>query len=408
LTNEEEKVKNTLISLISVAILIGLLMPAISCQETVSETPTPTPVVGRTFTIYATREGLVGNPTANRHVIQERDHFVALPSSKSLCSNGGHEYEVRLTYQGKSVVAPVWDIGPWNTEDDYWNLPSQREMWQDLSQGMPEAQAAYETGYNGGFDETNYLVDALANTDVFGKESRVRPAVDGLKVRSTAGGSEIGSVVRSDIGTVLDGPKRASYQGMDYAWWVIKWDNGLLGWSASKRYVLNPAGIDLADGIFWDDLGMTNNDWIQVEFLFITPAPTPTPTSTATPTQTQIPTPTPTPTPTATPCKADFTAQPRVGVGATTVQLTDESTGNPTSWAWDFNGDEVIDSTLQNPKYTYESPGNYTVSLYITTANCVDKVTKLNYITITPTPCKADFTAQAQSRCGGYHSSIYR
>jgi uncharacterized membrane protein len=273
---------------------------------------------------------------------------------------------------------------------------------------MPEAQAAYETGYNGGFDETNYLVDALANTDVFGKESRVRPAVDGLKVRSTAGGSEIGSVVRSDIGTVLDGPKRASYQGMDYAWWVIKWDNGLLGWSASKRYVLNPAGIDLADGIFWDDLGMTNNDWIQVEFLFITPAPTPTPTSTATPTQTQIPTPTPTPTPTATPCKADFTAQPRVGVGATTVQLTDESTGNPTSWAWDFNGDEVIDSTLQNPKYTYESPGNYTVSLYITTANCVDKVTKLNYITITPTPCKADFTAQAQSRCGGYHSSIYR
>jgi predicted secreted protein len=160
--------KNISMPLIVVAILIGLLIPAISCQETVSETPTPTqtttPIIGRTFTIYATREGHVGGNTSNGHVIQERDHFVALPSSKALCSNGGHEYEVRLTYQGKSVVAPVWDIGPWNTKDDYWNLPSQREAWQDLSQGIPEAQEAYQKGYNGGFDETNYLLRGALNT----------------------------------------------------------------------------------------------------------------------------------------------------------------------------------------------------------------------------------------------------
>jgi hypothetical protein len=144
------------------------------------------------YTIYATREGLVGQTTANGHVIQTGDHFVALPSTKALCSNGGTEYQVRITYAGKSVVAPVWDVGPWNTKDDYWNPPSQRETWQDLSQGMPEAQAAYQDGYNSGNDQ-------------FG------------------------------------------------------------------RTVTNPAGIDLADGTFWNDLGMTNNDWVQVEFLFLTP-----------------------------------------------------------------------------------------------------------------------------------------
>ena len=36
----------------------------------------------------------------------------------------------------------------------------------------------------------------------------------------------------------------------------------------------NPAGIDLADGTFWDDLGMVDNDWVEVRFDW-TAAPTP-------------------------------------------------------------------------------------------------------------------------------------
>jgi hypothetical protein len=32
--------------------------------------------------------------------------------------------------------------------------------------------------------------------------------------------------------------------------------------------VLNPAGIDLADGAFWDGLGMTDNDWVDVNLLW--------------------------------------------------------------------------------------------------------------------------------------------
>ncbi|KKU20736.1 MAG: Secreted protein, partial [Candidatus Nomurabacteria bacterium GW2011_GWA1_46_11] len=36
------------------------------------------------------------------------------------------------------------------------------------------------------------------------------------------------------------------------------------------RQVANPAGIDLSEGT-WADLGMTNNDWVIVEFLWTAP-----------------------------------------------------------------------------------------------------------------------------------------
>ncbi|XXF77417.1 hypothetical protein P2318_30850 [Myxococcaceae bacterium GXIMD 01537] len=144
-----------------------------------------------TYRVYATREGLVGYTTANGHVIKTNDRFVALPSRRGLASNGGSEYQVRVCYPvtGKCTTTSVWDVGPWNTKDDYWNPSSIREMWKTLPQGKPEAQAAYQDGFNGGLDQ-------------FGR----RPA--------------------------------------------------------------SPAGIDLADGTFWLDLGMSDNDWVNVTYLW--------------------------------------------------------------------------------------------------------------------------------------------
>lgn len=107
--------------------------------------------VAPTYRIFATREGLVGHRTANGHVIRSNDHFVALPSWRALSSRGGYEYQVRISYNGRSAVVPVWDVGPWNTRDDYWS--TNREMWRDLPRGVPEAQAAKLDGYNGGRDE---------------------------------------------------------------------------------------------------------------------------------------------------------------------------------------------------------------------------------------------------------------
>jgi hypothetical protein len=139
--------------------------------------------------VYATREGLAGGTTANGHVITSRDHFVALPSRRGLASNGSGTYTVKVCTTSRCAFEPVWDVGPWNTKDDYWNPSATRQMWTDLPQGKPEAQAAYQNGYNGGRDE-------------FG------------------------------------------------------------------RTVGNPAGIDLADGTFWDALGLTNNAWVDATYLW--------------------------------------------------------------------------------------------------------------------------------------------
>jgi len=63
------------------------------------------------------------------------------------------------------------------------------------------------------------------------------------------------------------------------------------------------------------------------------------------------------------PMDASFTATPETGTAPVTVQFDDLSTGNPTSWSWDF-GDGGV-STLQNLEYTYMNPGTYTVSLTV-------------------------------------------
>jgi hypothetical protein len=142
------------------------------------------------YQVFATREGLVGATTANGHVISERDHFVALPSRRGLSRRGQGEYSVRVcAANGRCAWAPVWDVGPWNIRDDYWNPGGLRQMWADLPQGRPQAQAANRDGYNGGLDQF-------------------------------------------------------------------------------QRQVRNPAGIDLADGTFWDALKLRDNAWVTVTYLW--------------------------------------------------------------------------------------------------------------------------------------------
>ncbi|MCA8975303.1 MAG: PKD domain-containing protein [Planctomycetes bacterium] len=47
------------------------------------------------------------------------------------------------------------------------------------------------------------------------------------------------------------------------------------------------------------------------------------------------------------------------------VQFTDTSTGNPTSWSWDLDGDGTADSTAQNPAWVYATGSPVTVSLTV-------------------------------------------
>lgn len=150
-----------------------------------------------TYRVYATREGLTGGTTANGRRIRERDHFAALPSGRALSDDwqGTRTVRVCAPHTGRCEYAPVWDVGPWNVDDDYWNAGADRERFTGLPRGVPQAEAAYHDGHNGG-------------RDGFG------------------------------------------------------------------RTVTNPAGIDLADGTFWDGLELRDNAWVDVTYLWLGDGPT--------------------------------------------------------------------------------------------------------------------------------------
>ncbi len=78
---------------------------------------------------------------------------------------------------------------------------------------------------------------------------------------------------------------------------------------------------------------------------------------------------------------ADFSASRTSGPAPLTVAFTDTSTGSPpTAWQWTF-GDGGT-STAQHPNHTYATPGQYTVSLTVTSAENTDTATKERYITV--------------------------
>ncbi len=63
---------------------------------------------------------------------------------------------------------------------------------------------------------------------------------------------------------------------------------------------------------------------------------------------------------------ADFTFDKDSVVVGDSVQFTDASIGNVTSWEWTFEGGNPATSSEQNPKVTYDTPGTYSVSLSVT------------------------------------------
>ncbi|MEM7826807.1 MAG: hypothetical protein QXQ40_01125 [Candidatus Aenigmatarchaeota archaeon] len=174
--------------------------------------------------VFATRLGLVGKITAYNYKIKEKDRLAALPYRFS--APEGERYldnpvKIKVTYPktGKSVIVPVLDVGPWNEKDNYWE--AERDTWgvdeYSLKNNFPElcepmAQAAYYEGWH-----YNYTVSRSG----YNKEKQ-------------------------------------KYERIPY--------DPKTGNPGTQRLVLNPAGIDLGDGT-WDDLEMTNNDWVEWKFV---------------------------------------------------------------------------------------------------------------------------------------------
>jgi PKD repeat protein len=94
---------------------------------------------------------------------------------------------------------------------------------------------------------------------------------------------------------------------------------------------------------------------------------------------------------------ADFSATPLSGNKPLEVAFTDASTGYIVSYAWDFDNDGTTDSTDQNPSYTYNDRGTYTVSLTVTGVGSSDTKTRTDYITVTEPAPEIDFSGTPTS-----------
>jgi PKD repeat protein len=83
---------------------------------------------------------------------------------------------------------------------------------------------------------------------------------------------------------------------------------------------------------------------------------------------------------------AGFTANTTAGCGPLTVQFTDLSSGNTSSWNWSFPGGTPSTSTLQNPQVVYDVAGTFDVTLVATSAGGNSTFTQNNFINVFPTP----------------------
>lgn len=80
-----------------------------------------------------------------------------------------------------------------------------------------------------------------------------------------------------------------------------------------------------------------------------------------------------------------FTSNENVIAPGNSVDFTDMSEGNPTSWSWSFTGGTPSSSTAQHPSnIVYNTAGMYKVSLTITNPLGTKTLTKYNYINVIP------------------------
>lgn len=72
------------------------------------------------------------------------------------------------------------------------------------------------------------------------------------------------------------------------------------------------------------------------------------------------------------PPTASFSFSPTAPQPGAEVSFSDESTGGPTSWTWDFGDGET--SAEQNPSHIYTTAGSKTVTLVVSNASGSDSV----------------------------------
>jgi len=99
----------------------------------------------------------------------------------------------------------------------------------------------------------------------------------------------------------------------------------------------------------------------------------------------------------------ELPAFPRTGCAPLFVSFTDQSTGNPTQWHWDF-GNGIV-STQANPSTTYFTPGNYTIRLIVRNAQGADSLVRVDHIRVSPTP-EPGFSSDLREGCAPFRVSF--
>ena len=94
---------------------------------------------------------------------------------------------------------------------------------------------------------------------------------------------------------------------------------------------------------------------------------------------------------------AALAAQPTIGAAPLTVQFTDTTFSvvdrlvrRDQTWAWDFENDGTVDSTVANPTFTYTAPGSYSIRLDVSNVGGSDTVTRMGYIDVVSGTANAD------------------
>ncbi len=86
------------------------------------------------------------------------------------------------------------------------------------------------------------------------------------------------------------------------------------------------------------------------------------------------------------PLQTDFSANHSSGFLPLTVQFSNNCPSTVLYSQWDFDSDGIIDSSDENPIWTYIFPGTYTVSQWVSSGYDSDTEIKQNYITVSLNP----------------------
>ena len=288
----------------------------------------------RTYRIFATRYDSNGAYT------------VALPDKCLKFANGGSHicdgdgyvagagYTVFISYES-GTAAVVGESGPWNVDDNFWAStadPTPRRMFADLALGMPEAQAAYFDGYNGGVDQFGREVTAPFGIDLarqvsidIGLEPGKNDWIDVSFMWTEGwGGSSKSKPPKSD-GTAQPQPTQATIIPIQVAEAnpdgsvVHEVKEGQTLWNIAAAYQVNLSEVLRLNGLSEGSL-IYPGQKLLIKAASL--SPTTTSTSTAEETPSEEPSATPRPSQTPTPRKSTAVAQvvPTLETASTTDQ----------------------------------------------------------------------------------------